>query len=171
MPIFVLNAVFEMEAVDKFEVPSDTTWTFDIKQGAGDEEKKGVVIDPDEEDEVPNTKNTVANLVVKFPGDKSHSYLRVIKPGELKGLVTQPITGEDAQKSKMVPIAAFECRGLEPTRWYPTGPYTVTSISGTTYEDVDLRNEEWCEYDEKSGEAMTLSKEPTQQEFKLFRGK
>ena len=56
-------------------------------------------------------------------------------------------------------IAAFGCRGLEPIGWTPTGPYVVRTAGGVAYtvgaEGEDLA-EDWCDYDEKSGESVSV---------------
>ena len=115
------------------------------------------MVDPDEEVEVPNSKNAKATVLIKFPGDKQPSSLRVLKPGEEKKIITRVQTGED---TGLVPLIAFECRGLEPVRWHPSGPYCVETEGGTTYEDVNFREgDDWCEYDEKSGESLTVGKD------------
>ena len=170
MPIFVLYAHAEIEGVAKFYPHAEATWTFDVKQGAGDDVRKGVVIDPDEENEVPETKNTVCNFMVKFEGEKKFAYLKVLKPGEPgfpKNLTLRPQTADDGEA--MVPIFACECRGMEPVAWTPTGPYCAESESGTVFNDVGFRDgDDWCEYDEKSGESMTVGKD-IKYEFKLQR--
>ena len=53
-----------------------------------------------------------------------------MKLGNAKGYIKkvelpQLIRAQTADDRKPVPIAAFECRGLEPKRWIPTGPYCV----------------------------------------------
>lgn len=172
MPIFVLWAHAEMENVAKFWVPDDTNWTLDLQQGAGDDKRLGCVIDPDDESEVPDTKNAKATFLVKFEGDKKPSYLKVLKPGGEgwpKSLALKQQTADDGEN--MVPIFACECRGLEPIRWEPIGPYCAESPSGVVFDEVGFRDgDDWCEYDEKSGESMTVSK-TIKHEFRLHRGK
>jgi len=169
-PIFVLWAKAELEGVAKFSVPDEAVWVFDVKQGSGSDERKGVVIDPDESQPVPNTKNTMATFLVKFEGDKGPSYLKVLRPGEEgfpKSLTLRAQTADDTDK---VPIFACECRGMEPTRWTPRGPYCAESAAGDVFTDVDLTTEDWCEYGEKSAESMSIGM-AIEQEFKLHRGK
>ena len=150
MPTFVLKAKAELDGVSKFWVPPTHVWTLDVKQSTSDEVRSGVTVDPEEEVEVPNTKNTTANLVLKFDGDKSASYLKIV---DVKGLNVRPQTDEDTE---MVPLVAFECRGLEPVRWTPIGPYSAEAPSGVVYEVAFQENDDWCEYDEKSGESLSV---------------
>lgn len=153
MPTFVLMARADLEGVSKFAVPEDHVWHFDLKQAAGSEERSGVTIDPEEEQEVPNARNATANLLLKFPGDNHASSLKCVRMPEF----TRAQTADDTE---MVPIAVFECRGLEPTKWTPTGPYYVEVAGGGTYTEVQfLDGEDWCEYDEKSGSSLTVGKD------------
>ena len=148
-PIFVLQIKAELEGVASFRVPPESVLEIDVKQSGGDDERKGVQIDPEESHEVPNSKNATANFMVKFEGDKAPSTLSMVS---LKGL---PFRAQTADDTGMVPIAAFECRGMEPTKWHPTGYYEVEALSGTVYDQVGFKDgEDWCEYDEKSGESM-----------------
>ena len=141
----------ELEGVASFRVPPESVLEIDVKQSGGDDERKGVQIDPEESHEVPNSKNATANFMVKFEGDKAPSTLSMVS---LKGL---PFRAQTADDTGMVPIAAFECRGMEPTKWHPTGYYEVEALSGTVYDQVGFKDgEDWCEYDEKSGESMMV---------------
>ena len=169
MPVFLLKARATLEGVDKFWVPPDHVWTIDVKSSAGSETREGVTIDPDEEAEVPNTKNETAHLVMKFTGEKKHSYLKIVEP---KGLPPQKDRLLTPDQEGMVTLMAFECRGLEPVMWHPIGPYCVqVAEGGTVYDEVNFKDDEdWCEYDEKSGESMMVSKE-IQHEFVLYKEK
>ena len=145
----MLQIKAELEGVASFRVPPESVLEIDVKQSGGDDERKGVQIDPEESHEVPNSKNATANFMVKFEGDKAPSTLSMVS---LKGL---PFRAQTPDDTGMVPIAAFECRGMEPTKWHPTGYYEVEALSGTVYDQVGFKDgEDWCEYDEKSGESM-----------------
>ena len=103
MPTFVLMARAELEGVAKFWVPEGHVWHFDLKQSAGPETREGVEVDPDEEQEVPNAKGATANLLLKFPGDKSASYMKYMPMPALT-------RAQAVDDTEMVPIAAFEVR-------------------------------------------------------------
>ena len=167
MPTFLLRIRAEMEGVASFSVPASTQWDLDVKQPAGDETRRGVVVDPDDEQEVPNSKNGTAHFMIKWPGEKQHAYLKIVSLGGPKGPVRDCQSSDD---TGMVAIAAFECRGLEPVRWTPTGPHHATATSGTVYDDVAFRGgDDWCEYDEKSGDSLVVGKDIAH-EFVLHRG-
>jgi hypothetical protein len=88
------------------------------------------------------------------------------------------------ETANWVPLIAFDCRGLEITKWYPgvsnfgmfrrccpsfdlafpqTG-FTCQSEPGYLFEDVDL-SEDWAEYDDEND----LSVEITELEHKFDR--
>eukprot|EP01028_Stygiella_incarcerata_P005571 TRINITY_DN233_c0_g1_i3.p1 TRINITY_DN233_c0_g1~~TRINITY_DN233_c0_g1_i3.p1 ORF type:complete len:100 (+),score=13.01 TRINITY_DN233_c0_g1_i3:172-471(+) len=53
------------------------------------------------------------------------------------------------------PMACFDFRGLEPIEWLPISPFSVkSSVSDTVFEDVDLSEGEWAEFETES---LTLS--------------
>ena len=160
----MLQIKAELEGVKSFSVPADHVFELDLKQSAAPETREGVQVDPDEEHEVPNSKNATCNFMVKFPGDKAPSTISLISP---KGLAIRPQTADD---TGMVPVAAFECRGCEPVKWTPTTGYVAMSLSDQQFEVEFKDGEDWCEYDEKSGESMMVSKE-IQHEFVLYKEK
>lgn len=128
-------------------------------QAAGDEERKGVIIDPDEQQEVPNSKGGMANFLLKFPGDKGPSSLRVLSAEEIKAdkKLKVEVRAQTAADTEMVPMIVMECRGMEPVAWHPSGNYVAEAESGTRFEDVKLdQGDDWCEYDEKGGVSMTI---------------
>ncbi|XP_030554369.1 UPF0587 protein GA18326 [Drosophila novamexicana] len=60
-----------------------------------------------------------------------------------------PYTAEDAGKFKT--IVVFDCRGVEPVEFSPrTGWKVVSSENGQSFEDVDLSEDDWVEYDQKN---------------------
>mmetsp|Transcript_33998 Transcript_33998/g.74607 ORF Transcript_33998/g.74607 Transcript_33998/m.74607 type:complete len:162 (+) Transcript_33998:273-758(+) len=161
MPIFLLMAQVEMEGIKRFWVPADHVWELDIGHPAGEEVRTGVQVDPEAEEEVPNSRTT-ANVLIKFTGEKHPGYLKKVDCPAVK----KELTAED---TKPVAIAAFECRGVEPKKWTPTGPYCVESEGGVVFKDVGFKNEDWCEYDEKNDISLMLGKE-IKHEFVLYRG-
>ncbi|KAK3925803.1 UPF0587 protein GA18326 [Frankliniella fusca] len=65
-------------------------------------------------------------------------------------------------------IAEFDCRGLEPVSFSPREGWIVeASESGQKFEDVDLSDGEWIEYDEKLKESVRVF----ELEFKFIKSK
>ncbi len=106
----------------------------------------------------------VANFTLKWTKDSRHeAYLNV---QEVKN-VTRALTADDA--GKFVPIIAFDCRGMEPVDWRPEGGFVVTAPSGAKWEDVDLSDKEWADFDERSGESVSVME--LEWEFRVHKGK
>ncbi|KAJ8448865.1 hypothetical protein Cgig2_011486 [Carnegiea gigantea] len=71
----------------------------------------------------------------------------------------RPLTDEHCEEGKYAPLMAFDCRGLEPVEFAFMGPqWRVESVEGTVYENVDLSEGEWFEYDEKGSCPVSISK-------------
>lgn len=54
-------------------------------------------------------------------------------------------------------IVVFDCRGVEPVAYKPTSGWIVQSENnGKIFEDVDLSDEDWVDYDEKNQESVRV---------------
>ena len=57
-----------------------------------------------------------------------------------------------------VPIAVFDCRGLEPVEFdFRNGWVVLSSCSSKFYEDVDFCEKEWYEYDDQANVSVSVS--------------
>ncbi|CAO3650444.1 unnamed protein product [Cunninghamella echinulata] len=55
-------------------------------------------------------------------------------------------------------IAVFDVRGLEMVDFSPREPWSAKGTeSGTPFEEIDLTEQEWADYDEKSNEPVGIS--------------
>lgn len=58
-------------------------------------------------------------------------------------------TADDAGSYKT--IVVFDCRGVEPFAFSPRAGWIVQSTeNGQSFEDVDLSEDDWVEYDQKN---------------------
>jgi Eukaryotic protein of unknown function (DUF866) len=74
---------------------------------------------------------------------------------DVKKLTTKSITAE--QSGQWVPVVAFDCRGLMPIMWHPHTDFVVSSTGGTVFNEVDLSEGDWGEYDEEHDLAMSIT--------------
>ncbi|EDV98176.1 UPF0587 protein GA18326 [Drosophila grimshawi] len=64
-------------------------------------------------------------------------------------------TADDAGKFKT--IIVFDCRGVEPVEFSPRIGWKVkSSENGQTFEDVDLSEDDWVEYDQKNKNSVGI---------------
>jgi len=150
MVVIVLKMKADLEGVEKLVFPPDHEWVLDVQQSNGTEIRKGITISSSEECEIQGSRGT-ANFVLKWEGAKAQSSMSIYTPsrsGPLKGVTLGEYTS--AHSGTFQPIAAFECRGLEPISWQPTGGYIVENEKGGKHEGVDLSSKEWVDYDSEN---------------------
>ncbi|CAD7089504.1 unnamed protein product [Hermetia illucens] len=64
-------------------------------------------------------------------------------------------TSDDAGKMKT--IVTFDCRGVEPTDFSPRSGWIVkSSENGQTFDNVDLSEDDWVEYDQKNNNSIGI---------------
>ncbi|KAH8279409.1 UPF0587 protein GA18326 [Drosophila bipectinata] len=64
-------------------------------------------------------------------------------------------TADDAGSFKTIVI--FDCRGVEPVEFSPRAGWRVSSSeNGQTFEDVDLSEDDWVEYDQKNNNSVGI---------------
>ncbi|KAL7065738.1 hypothetical protein ACR3K2_38180 [Cryptosporidium serpentis] len=161
MTIFILYIKADIDGINEIIFPSNYIWCIDIEQSAGPLTKNRITIDPNEKIPIENSRGT-ANYVMKWDGDKRYSTIRLI---ELKGITKMKYYNTD--NGNFVPIIAFECRGLNPTKWNPTFGYNVNCISGKSFINIDLQENEWCEFDEEANESVGIYN--IQSEFRVHK--
>ncbi|KAJ2957504.1 hypothetical protein NQZ79_g6799 [Umbelopsis isabellina] len=95
-----------------------------------------------DEVEVPGSKAT-ANLVMKCKFCRRSSS------------ACEPLT---VLVLWFVKLAVLDCRGLEPVDFDARDGWLAEGAeSGTKFEDIDLTEDDWAEYDEKAGEPVGIS--------------
>lgn len=65
-------------------------------------------------------------------------------------------TEDDAGKFKS--IVSFDCRGVEPVDFDPRSGFIVKCIeNGQTFEEVEIEDGDWTEYDDKNKNSVSIS--------------
>ncbi|CAO3658264.1 unnamed protein product [Umbelopsis vinacea] len=107
-----------------------------------------ITIDAEDTFEVTGSKAT-ANLVMKCKfcrREASASFLGPVGSYSIDNV------------NKFVKLAVLDCRGLEPVDFDPRSGWTAQGAeSGTKFEDIDLTEGDWADYDEKSGEPVGIT--------------
>ena len=139
MVVLVLNVNAKLQGVSKFSIPLDESLLLDVKEGAGPEVRENIEVGQEE-------------VCIKL-GDTVCSIVRV----PLEGVV-RAHTDEDCRLGRMAPVAAFQCDGLEPTRWHPTATYLAETEQGVAHE-VSFTKGNWSAYDEGSEQTLTIDRD------------
>jgi len=64
-------------------------------------------------------------------------------------------SAEESDRNAFKTIVAFDCRGVEPTDFSPRVGFCASGVeSGASFKDIDLSEEEWCDYDENAKETV-----------------
>ncbi|KAJ1928700.1 hypothetical protein IWQ60_001799 [Tieghemiomyces parasiticus] len=70
--------------------------------------------------------------------------------------ITQPYPIE--KSGQFAPIVTVECRGLEPVDFEPMDGWKVKGAeSNTVFDEVDLSDDMWADYDEKAGDEVSVA--------------
>lgn len=56
-----------------------------------------------------------------------------------------------------VSVLGLECRGVVPVRWRPFRDFIAESTEGHYFEDVDLSEGDWAEYDEENDLSVSIT--------------
>nr|DBA17947.1 TPA: hypothetical protein GDO54_016250 [Pyxicephalus adspersus] len=67
----------------------------------------------------------------------------------------QPYNAEDSETFKT--IVEFECRGLEPIDFQPQAGFAAEGAeTGTPFNEINLQEKDWTDYDEKAQESVGI---------------
>ncbi|CAD7971895.1 unnamed protein product [Amoebophrya sp. A120] len=155
MVFMILQVKADLENLDKLVFPPDHFWTMDIKNSQAEEYRERITVNKDDKVEIPNTKNATANFLVKWEDAKQHSSISIAEPSRTGPLKGKKLDGEYTNSGQWQDIVAFECRGAEPCKYYPTRGYVVVNAKGNYIPDVDLEDPEgWCGYDEQQQDSI-----------------
>ncbi|CCL98285.1 uncharacterized protein FIBRA_00279 [Fibroporia radiculosa] len=104
---------------------------------------KFVALNRLEEHEVSSGKNNTAHFVWRCGLCKRESFAKF----EARS-VTTPYSAD--ANGQFAPFLTVDCRGLEFIGFDPRGVWSCSGLdSGTVFDEVDLREGEWVDYDEK----------------------
>ncbi|KAG0344906.1 hypothetical protein BG004_004099 [Podila humilis] len=143
MPVLALQIKAELENVtDLIPADADHTWHFKVQcTGCREVDRNWITMNAVDKAELSSGRGE-ANLVMKCKFCKRESSA---------DFASKPVAYEIENNHKFATIITIECRGLEPIDFEPRlGWKAKGAESGTPFEDVDLSEGEWVEYDEKS---------------------
>lgn len=144
-----LDGVTELAALDNEEEPFE--WSFKVQcTKCRETNDKTVTINRFEQHEMPGSRGK-ANFVYKCGFCGGHGSINIATP---KG--TSSYTVENSGSS--VAILDIDSRGVEPTEFVPDGYFRCHGTESTTvFEEVDLSEGEWYDYDELSSNEVSIT--------------
>eukprot|EP00996_Jenningsia_fusiforme_P004246 NODE_5057_length_723_cov_58.513353_g4694_i0.p2 GENE.NODE_5057_length_723_cov_58.513353_g4694_i0~~NODE_5057_length_723_cov_58.513353_g4694_i0.p2 ORF type:complete len:152 (+),score=27.33 NODE_5057_length_723_cov_58.513353_g4694_i0:82-537(+) len=131
----------DLENVTNLRLPEDENWYF-VLEFEG--ERKEVYLTPAERMQIPNSRGEACMVLGSKDSNKAAS-------------VTFLKSQSYSKSGTFAPIATFECRGCELLEFQPHGGWQCEStVSDQTFEDIDLTEGDWAEYDERGNESVTV---------------
>eukprot|EP01038_Epipyxis_sp_PR26KG_P011755 gene11755-15729_t len=150
MPLFVLKIKADLENINRLIPLNDNLWTFNIQSSEGGDRRDNITVSSSDVMELEGSKGD-ANFIIKWPGAKSQSYIKIVSIKKNDGCYHADDSGN------FVSILALECRGLEILSWIPGIDFVVESIGGSAFENVDLTDGDWADYDEDNDTAVSVT--------------
>ncbi|KAL0094459.1 hypothetical protein J3Q64DRAFT_1714319 [Phycomyces blakesleeanus] len=139
----------DLENVTELVPVEDYEWHFKVECGSCREvDESWITFNRQDSYDMSGSRGT-ANLVMRCKFCKRESTAQF----ETNGKVVPYTKSGEFQK-----IATFDCRGLELVDFSPRESWVAKGIeSDTKFEDIDLLEGEWAEYDDKSNEPVGIS--------------
>uniref|UniRef100_A0A7S2Y364 Uncharacterized protein n=1 Tax=Fibrocapsa japonica TaxID=94617 RepID=A0A7S2Y364_9STRA len=150
MVVFILRVKASLENVGQMSVVEGTQWCLKIKNPTGTDIRENVFISDTESYNLPGSRGT-AHFTVRWDGARAPAHASLI---EVKNVLRPCLTADDSDQ--WVPVAALECRGLEPIDWSPTENFSVESTGGNNFGVVDLSEGDWADFDDEAGESVSI---------------
>ncbi|KAJ3041813.1 hypothetical protein HDV00_008703 [Rhizophlyctis rosea] len=151
MPRYELQWKADLEGITDLRPASksDYDWRFKFKCTKCSETGDNFVTFTASDESAQSGSRGVANLVMKCKFCKAEGSANI----EIDTL--KPYTIE--QTGKFAPLVSLEGRGIEPVEWTAADGFTAEGAeSGTKFEDIDLSEGDWTEYDEKAGASVEI---------------
>ncbi|KAL6744193.1 hypothetical protein Aduo_017153 [Ancylostoma duodenale] len=106
----------------------------------------------------------VVNEVLEVPGSRGEANLvekcKLCNRVNTVAIISDSVGSYDSveHNEEWQSMLQFDCRGLEPYDFDPRNGWTAVGVeSGTAFDDIDLSEKAWADYDEKAGEATEIS--------------
>ena len=169
MVVFMLFMKAELENISSIQLQKDQNLRLSVKNPLSDyESRDNIIVNPtDFVEQADNSREPDHNFALTWEGSKKKSTLTALTAEQIKTLFKKkkgallPKESYSAEDSgKFVPLLAVECRGLEPSAFFPMGEeFTATSEGGYEFdaEAVDFSEGDWTEYDADNDLPVSVS--------------
>jgi ribosomal protein L44E len=144
-----LEAVTNVEPLDTPTTPYEYTFTIECTKCRHTHEKP-VNINRFESHEITGSRGE-ASFVFRCKECKSEHSATLTR-------TSKTLTAEDAEANKAAALLEIDARGVEFLEFLPEGRFmAVGSESGTKFDEVDLEDGEWYDYDDKAGAEVSVT--------------
>uniref|UniRef100_A0A0N4ZF82 UPF0587 protein CG4646 n=1 Tax=Parastrongyloides trichosuri TaxID=131310 RepID=A0A0N4ZF82_PARTI len=152
MPVFALQIKCNLNNIEKL-IPDDETsfrWYIKLKcSNCGEEDSKWKYVVFNETFDTLKGRSE-CHLVEKCALCGRQNTLE-IKPGTFHNYASE-------KNEQFQTLVEFDCRGIEPIAFdFRNNWQAVASDSGTVFDDVDLSEGMWTEYDEKENRCVEIT--------------
>ena len=144
-----LNNVTDLKAIDTVESPFEYTFKIQCTK-CREIHSKNISINRFEKHELEGSRGE-ANFTNKcdFCSETSNCSISIPKKYESYKI---------EQNNKRVAILEIDARGLELVEFIPEGLFSCKGAeTSTVFEEVDLSEGEWYDYDERAGEEVSIT--------------
>ena len=148
MPEFILQIKAELENIKLLKPLDCVNWKFDIESSSG-ETRQNITFSPVDEIELEGSRG-ISNFIIKWPGEREQAHIKIVPIKKSDG------SYKDSDSEKFVSILGLECRGVIPTRWIPGEDFSAISSGGHIFEEVDMTDLSWADYDEKNDMSVSI---------------
>lgn len=175
MPVFVAYFKAELDGVKYAGVHTgkDRIFEIDVKNGMSDEVREKVTISSADEYELEGSRG-ISNLVLKFSDSNEKASCSILSDEDFKGKFKKKkeamkscpraLTADDS--GEWVPIVAFEARGMDVTRLVlGKDDLVVHSTGDTIFDEVDLSEGDWADYDAEADVSVSITDAQTKVEL------
>ncbi|KRZ20796.1 UPF0587 protein F46B6.12 [Trichinella pseudospiralis] len=147
-PKYSLEIKIVTDTVETLEPNNDNFgWLITVKCQCGEVSSNWHRIYKEEKFDIPGSRGE-ANFVRKCKVCGKVGSIDIVD-GSISAYDTE--LGKAWQK-----VVMFECRGVKPVDFEPGEGWIVTAMTGARYENVDLSEKTWVEYDENTSNAVTI---------------
>ncbi|KAL1834603.1 hypothetical protein DCAR_0104813 [Daucus carota subsp. sativus] len=141
----------DLQNLTDLKPSSDPTFTYYFKMkcgNCGELAKKVISVLPSEK--VDDSRNA-PNLVMKC------KFCERVGSVTVTCDIREPLTEARSEFRNSVPLIQLDCKGLDPVEFVFGNGWKAKSIAGTKFEDIDLSDGEFDEYDEKGECPVSIS--------------
>ncbi len=104
MPLFALQIKAELNNIDQIVPIENNAWKFDIRSIDGGSTRDGITVCHEDVIDVDGSSRSQANFVVKWPGEASQAYIKIVPIKKCDCIYRKENSG------KFVTILGLECR-------------------------------------------------------------